>query len=62
LKRKYKNAIDGQETSHKVFVGVDSAITEDLRTQWKEQEDKARQNRGDDLKIYEVQMHKGKFW
>jgi hypothetical protein len=60
LKMKYQAAVKGKETTRVAFEGLDESISEDNRNKWLKEEAEAMEKRGEYLKIYQVQIDKGK--
>jgi hypothetical protein len=59
LSKKFKAAKKGKRAMKAEFEELDSTIGDESRTQWEEEEELARNFRGEHLKIYEVRMEKG---
>jgi hypothetical protein len=59
LIKKYKRAVAQEKDSKQVFQDLDSSVGDIERQTWNEQERLAITNRGDYLKIYQVQIKKG---
>jgi hypothetical protein len=59
LKSKYKKAIEGQKKTRRAFEDLDASVDEVSSQQWREEERKAMEFRGEYLRVYEVQMDKG---
>jgi hypothetical protein len=59
LSKKFKAAEKGKETTKAAFEDLDDLISDELRAQWEEEEELARDRADESLKIYEVRMEKG---
>jgi hypothetical protein len=62
LRSKYKSAIEGRERSEAAFKDLNANVDEVPLAEWQEEESKAMENRGEYLRIYEVQIEKGLFF
>jgi hypothetical protein len=59
LSKKFKAAEKGKATTKAAFEDLDDLIGDELRAQWEEEEELARDRTDESLKIYEVRMDKG---
>jgi hypothetical protein len=57
--RKHRLAIKGRDESKAAFEDLDAKIDETSLWAWREEEQEAMENRGESLRIYEVQIEKG---
>jgi len=59
LSKKFQKALEGLSETRVAFQGLTDSLSEDKIQDWKRQEKQASRQRGDALKIYEVQQEKG---
>jgi len=59
LSNKFQKALEGLSETRAAFQGLTDSLAEDKIQDWKRQEKQALRQRGDALKIYEVQQEKG---
>ena len=59
LSKKFQKALEGLSETRAAFQGLTDSLSEDKIQDWKRQEKQASRQRGDALKIYEVQQEKG---
>jgi len=59
LSKKFQKALEGLSETRAAFQGLTHSLSEDKIQDWKRQEKQASRQRGDALKIYEVQQEKG---
>jgi hypothetical protein len=59
LNKKLKTAEIGLAKAQAAYVDVTESITKELIVEWRIAEDKAMKERGENLKIFEVQQDKG---
>ena len=57
--KKVPKALEGLSETRAAFQGLTDSLSEDKIQDWKRQEKQALRQRGDALKIYEVQQEKG---
>jgi hypothetical protein len=60
LSSKFKAAVGSVQLTKVAFEKLDNAIDADLREMWTKLEKKALESRGEYLKIYDVQLEKGR--
>jgi len=59
LSKKFQKALEGLSETRVAFQGLTDSLSEDKIQDWKRQEKQPSRQRGDALKIYEVQQEKG---
>lgn len=59
LKRKHEKAMEGIRETLNPYSGLTKALGEDKVKPWLKEEKKAMRNRGEDLRIYEIQINQG---
>jgi len=57
--KKLKKALEGLSETRAAFQGLTDSLSKEKIQDWKRQEKQALRQRGDALKIYEVQQEKG---
>jgi len=58
LSKKFQKVLEGLSETRVAFQGLTDSLSEDKIQDWKRQEKQASRQRGDALKIYEVQQEK----
>jgi len=59
LSKKFQKALEGLSETRAAFQGLTDSLSEDKIQDWKRKGKQASRQRGDALKIYEVQQEKG---
>jgi len=59
LSKKLKKALEGLSETRATFQGLTDSLSKEKIQDWNRQEKQALRQRGDALKIYEVQQEKG---
>jgi hypothetical protein len=59
---KYKKAVKGEEESRIAFEELDASVDDTSSQEWTREEREAMEFRGEYLRIYKVQIDKGKFF
>ena len=58
LTKKHASGLDGLAEAQKAYEGVEASINKNLVKQWRPAEEKAVKERGEALRIFEVQLDK----